>query len=304
MKATSFDILASGLKGIAASAFMAAGLFSASASDGANVAAVAAPTLLGGLKLDTDTPSVAAPVFQFGSAFDGYGLAARVVAEDDAAPAGIDPMKTAAIVPGVFGSVAIPMRNFPVAGRWAKVYGEIGACAGNGDCGKKGRAFTDLTESMRDKRFLEKLTTVNRSINTLIAYRKDDTTYGNLDYWAKPAEILSNGSGDCEDFAILKMAALIAAGVPAQSMSLVVLQDRSRGVYHAILSVATQSGTFILDNLSNTVARDEAYRSYIPLYSFSTDRAWIHGAKPGSAMVATATGNFAKVAPGEGSQTQ
>lgn len=304
MKATSFDIIAFGLKGIAASAFMAAGLFGASASDGANVAATATPTLLGGLMLNTATPSVAAPAFQFGPAFDGYGLAARVAAEEDAAPAGVDPMKTAAIIPGVFGSVAIPMRNFPVAGRWAKVYSEIDACAGNSDCGKKGRAFAELTENMRDKRFLEKLTTVNRSINTLIAYRKDDTTYGNLDYWAKPAEILSNGSGDCEDFAILKMAALIAAGVPAQSMSLVVLQDRSRGVYHAILSVATQSGTFILDNLSNTVARDEAYRSYIPLYSFSTDRAWIHGAKPGSAMVATATGNFATVAPGEGSQTQ
>lgn len=304
MKATSFKSLTLGLKGIAATAFLAAGLLNASAGDRLNDAAVSAPALLGGIQLATQATTAAAPMFQFGRDFDGYGLAGRVAAEEDSTPAGVDPMKTAAIIPGVFGSVAIPMRNFPVAGRWAKVYREIDACAEGGACGKKGPAFVELAESTRDKRFLEKLTTVNRSINTLIAYRKDDTTYGNLDYWAKPAEILSSGSGDCEDFAILKMAALIAAGVPAQSMSLVVLQDRSRGVYHAILSVATQSGTFILDNLSNTVARDEAYRSYIPLYSFSTDRAWIHGAKPGSAMVATATGNFATVAPGEGTQTQ
>ena len=93
---------------------------------------------------------------------------------------------------------------------------------------------------------------------------------------------------------------MIAAGVPAQSMSLVVLQDSSRGVFHAVLSIATQSGTFILDNLSNDVLRDGALKSYIPLYSFSTDRAWIHGAKAGSEQIATASGGFSAIAPGEG----
>ena len=56
--------------------------------------------------------------------------------------------------------------------------------------------------------------------------------YGKLDYWAKPSEILERRAGDCEDFAILKMAALLRAGIPAQSMSLVVLQDRKRGFFH------------------------------------------------------------------------
>ncbi|WP_269930742.1 transglutaminase-like cysteine peptidase [Aminobacter sp. HY435] len=302
MKATSFDFLASGLKRLTTAAFMAVTVHGAAATEAAGSTTPTAPKLLGGIALHEPAMPVAIAPFQFDRNFDG--LVARMEANDGSVPVGVDPMKTAAIIPGVFGSVAIPMRNFPVAGRWANVYREIDGCAEATACGERGAAFAALAENTRDKRFLDKLATVNRAVNTLIAYRKDEATYGNLDYWAKPAEILSLGSGDCEDFAILKMAALIAAGVPAQSMSLVVLQDRSRGVYHAILSVATQSGTFILDNLSNTVTRDKAYRSYVPLYSFSTDRAWIHGAKPGTAQVATATGNFATIAPGEGSMVR
>ena len=215
---------------------------------------------------------------------------------------GVDPIKTAGIVPGVFGSAAIPMRNFPVAGRWRKVFTEIGNCDRGIDCGRRGASFAMLSLGIRDKKFLDKLETVNRVVNTMIGYRKDKEIYGGLDYWATPAETLARGIGDCEDFAILKMAALIKAGVPAQSMSLVVLQDRELKVFHAVLSVATQSGNFILDNLYNDVRRDDTLKSYVPLYSFSTDRAWIHGGRPGSEQVAALSGDFTTIAPGEGLQ--
>lgn len=305
MKATASNVSKLGLKSLAAAALLVAAFNGASASERIDVASLtvtqthAAP-LLGGLLLVEPAAPTAAKPFQFGRDFDGYGLALRSTPDNDAAAAGIDQMKTAAIIPGVFGSVAIPMRNFPVAGRWAKVYRQISDCADQAACGKNGAILSALAVRSRDGKFLDKLVAVNRAVNTMIAYRKDEAVYGNLDYWAKPAEILSRGAGDCEDFAILKMAALIEAGVPAQSMSLVVLQDSSRGVFHAVLSIATQSGTFILDNLSNDVLRDGALKSYVPLYSFSTDRAWIHGAKPGSEQIAAATGSFAAIAPGEG----
>ncbi len=98
------------------------------------------------------------------------------------------------------------------------------------------------------------------------------------------------------------MTALLRAGIPAQAMSLVVLQDRRRGFFHAVLSVSTGSGTFILDSLNNTVLRDSDLPDYLPLYSFSTDRAWVHGSKPGGARMADIKGGFATVAPGEGLQ--
>jgi predicted transglutaminase-like cysteine proteinase len=194
------------------------------------------------------------------------------------------------------------MRNFPVSARWAPVYRAIVDCTAGSACERKNTGFGEIVNAVKDKGFVDKLAFVNSSINRMIAYKKDSVVYGKVDYWAKPSEILERRAGDCEDFAILKMAALLRAGIPAQSMSLVVLQDRKRGFFHAVLSLSTGSGTFILDSLSNAVLRDSDLPDYVPLYSFSTDRAWIHGAKTGGAQVADIKGSLATVAPGEGLQ--
>ncbi|MGT2467723.1 transglutaminase-like cysteine peptidase (plasmid) [Mesorhizobium atlanticum] len=141
---------------------------------------------------------------------------------------------------------------------------------------------------------------MNSSINRLIAYKKDNALYGSLDQWAKPSEILDRRAGDCEDFAILKMAALLSSGIPAKSMALVILQDRKKGFFHAVLAVNTPASVFILDNLSKKVAKDSELPDYQPLYSVSADRAWIHGAKAGTALLAEVKGGLAGISPGEG----
>ncbi|MGX9146814.1 transglutaminase-like cysteine peptidase [Mesorhizobium sp. 128a] len=269
------------------------------------LAAVETPSSLGGVSLARPQPWQPVSANRVGMAFGSYGPVAvdekrdpSIVLDD----AGIDPIQTAAIIPGVFGSVALSMRNFPVSARWAPVYKAIVECTAGSSCERKNSTFAGIVEAARDKRFIDKLSFVNSSINRAIAYKKDSVVYGKLDYWAKPSEILERRAGDCEDFAILKMAALLHAGIPAQSMSLVVLQDRKRGFFHAVLSVSTGSGVFILDSLSNVVSRDSDLPSYVPLYSFSTDRAWIHGAKTGSAQIADIKGGLSTVAPGEGLQ--
>ena len=267
------------------------------------LAAVETPSSLGGVSLVRPQPLQPISAYRIGMNFGNYGPAAvdenpaPSIAQDDA---GLDPIQTAAIIPGVFGSVALSMRNFPVSARWAPVYKAIVDCTADSACERKNSAFAAIVNAARDKRFIDKLSFVNSSINRAISYKKDSVVYGKLDYWAKPAEILEHRAGDCEDFAILKMAALLHAGIPAQSMSLVVLQDRKRGFFHAVLSVSTGSGVFILDSLSNVVSRDSDLPSYVPLYSFSTDRAWIHGAKTGSAQIADIKGGLSTVAPGEG----
>lgn len=269
------------------------------------LARVGTPPSLGGVSLARPQPWQPVSAYRIGMIFGSYGPVAvnekrdPSIAQDDA---GIDPIQTAAIIPGVFGSVALSMRNFPVSARWAPVYKAIVECTAGSPCERKNSTFAGIVEAARDKRFIDKLSFVNSSINRAIAYKKDSVVYGKLDYWAKPSEILERRAGDCEDFAILKMAALLHAGIPAQSMSLVVLQDRKRGFFHAVLSVSTGSGVFILDSLSNVVSRDSDLPSYVPLYSFSTDRAWIHGAKTGSAQIADIKGGLSTVAPGEGLQ--
>lgn len=289
-------LLAVGLAGLANPS-------SASANSGPEPALqkVVAPANLGGVLLARPQPWQPAAAYRIADISAGYAPAAEVGALFAAkAEPGIDPIHTAAIIPGVFGSVALSMRNFPVAARWAPVYKAIVDCTAGSPCDHESPAFSEIIDIAAGKGFRDKLSFVNSSINRLIAYRKDSVVYGKLDYWAKPSEILEHRAGDCEDFAILKMAALLRAGIPAESMSLVVLQDRRRKFFHAVLSVSTASGAFILDSLGNAVLRDSDLPDYVPLYSFSTDRAWIHGSKSG-AQIADIAGGFATVAPGEGS---
>ena len=267
--------------------------------------AIETPAYLGGLPIGValcpaeGAPAEKALLNPVTRAYDLEAIVRHLSVRSQAGATAIDPIQTSAIVPGVFGSVAIPMHNFPVTARWKPIYRAIAGCPAAG-CGASNPGFSRVVAGAADKGFREKLDRINRGINGLLTYRRDKAEYGRADHWAPPAQSLKRGAGDCEDFAILKMAALVEVGIPAKSMSLVVLQDKSMGVFHAVLAVSTGSGTFILDNTLNTVVLDTSLPSYVPLYSFSTDRAWIHGSRKGGAKLVAFKGGLGSVAPGEG----
>jgi predicted transglutaminase-like cysteine proteinase len=263
------------------------------------------PLFVGGLPVASDPAPGRTTVHDFRPRFSVYSPNVAIsgfdVAPSNAAASSsdIDHVQTATIS-GVFGSTTISMRNFPVSARWAPIFRNIGQCAATKSCEGEEAGFASMVDALEGKGFHAKLGGINRSVNGLITYRKDRAVYGKVDHWASPAETLDRLAGDCEDFAILKMAALLKLGIPARSMSLVVLQDRRRDVFHAVLSVSTGRGNYILDNLSNTVVKDSDLPDYMPLYSFSAERAWIHGSRTEGAQVSELRGGFASIAPGEG----
>jgi predicted transglutaminase-like cysteine proteinase len=59
---------------------------------------------------------------------------------------------------------------------------------------------------------------------------------------------IADGSGDCEDFALAKQAALRSAGLPAGAVRLATARLPNREL-HAVVTVATDDGTLVLDNL-------------------------------------------------------
>jgi predicted transglutaminase-like cysteine proteinase len=214
----------------------------------------------------------------------------------------VDAIATGSIgAPGVFHSVAIPIRNFPVSARWEHVSRQIEACAA-GSCDGHDDFFERIAAETEGRPLVEKAGIVNAAVNAALLYKNDRALYGELDHWATPQESLARGSGDCEDFAILKMAALIRAGVPANSLSLVVLRDGGRGVYHAVLAVATGSGSLILDNTRSAVAMDTELPDYQPLFSLGPARSWIHGTRMARAPVLVQDAAMSTIAPGEGSE--
>lgn len=217
----------------------------------------------------------------------------------------IDPFTTSAVPSAVFGSVALPFSNLPAASRWRHVNAALGEasgarCQGDESCLERGRRLERAVDAARNAAFVEKLRTVNSAVNAIIGYASDRDVYDRMDYWATPAEALRAGRGDCEDYAILKMAALKAAGVPARSMSLVVLRDRKRDLFHAVLAVTTDQGHFILDNAHDVVLPDSMISRYQPLFSMSQDRSWVHGVRRTGGEVASRVTSFRAVMPGEG----
>lgn len=185
---------------------------------------------------------------------------------------------------GVFGSVAFPMSASPPAKRWASLLPSIttldfGGCPDGSGYETLGGSISSLHGAALNA----KLDTVNRAVNRLLRYQEDSVNYGQLDYWATPEEIIAQGRGDCEDYAIVKLAALKAAGVPMAGMSVVVLKDVRRNAHHAVLAVRTRGAFAILDNLNDEVKPDGAIHGYSPLYSLAADGMWIHGYRQSAA---------------------
>ncbi|OHV81485.1 transglutaminase-like cysteine peptidase [Rhizobium sp. LCM 4573] len=88
---------------------------------------------------------------------------------------------------------------------------------------------------------------INYTVNTSIEPMTDQEIYGVEERWAYPRSV-----GDCEDFVLLKRKMLIKKGFdPSDLLITVVLQPNGEG--HAVLTVRTDRGDYVLDNMRNKV---------------------------------------------------
>lgn len=121
------------------------------------------------------------------------------------------------------------------------------------------------------------MATVNRWVNRSLTYRRDPAQFGRRDYWADARTTLRNRAGDCEDYAILKMQMLAAAGIAREDMMLTLARDTLRRSDHAVLLVRDRGEWFMLDMASDRVAPAAADYGYRPVMSFAAGQSYIHG---------------------------
>jgi len=76
----------------------------------------------------------------------------------------------------------------------------------------------------------------------------DQEHWGVVEKWDLPTD----GYGDCEDYVLLKRKTLIDAGWPRQSLLITVVRDKN-GDGHAVLTVKTDKGEFVLDNQNENI---------------------------------------------------
>ncbi|CDZ34092.1 Putative periplasmic protein [Neorhizobium galegae bv. officinalis] len=203
----------------------------------------------------------------------------------------------------VFDTVAIPFKRLAALKKLAPALEEMDSgtavkCNGKG-CSPAFAAIQLVGLNTSQSSIRDKLNAVNAAVNQSIRYRTDQDAYKVTDRWSTPRETLSQQQGDCEDFAILKMAALRAEGIDPDQMSIVVLFDQKRHFYHAVLSVEAGGKFFILDNMRNQVLLDTQLPDYMPLYSIKGGKGFLHGSRRKDQNVAMAT-PLEKIAPGEG----
>ena len=83
--------------------------------------------------------------------------------------------------------------------------------------------------------------------------------YGMVQWWRYP----DDGAGACHSYALLKRRLLMRAGWPRQALLMTIVHE-ANGEGHAVLTVKTNRGEFILDNLTDTISlwSDTPYHYY------------------------------------------
>ncbi|KFB08449.1 transglutaminase-like cysteine peptidase [Nitratireductor basaltis] len=95
---------------------------------------------------------------------------------------------------------------------------------------------------------MRKMQQVNSRVNRAVKPLNDIDIYGREEVWTYPVK----GVGDCEDFVLEKRRMLNRSGISLGNLLITVVRKRD-GEGHAVLTVRTDKGDFILDNLRNDV---------------------------------------------------
>jgi len=112
---------------------------------------------------------------------------------------------------------------------------------------------------------------VNLAFNQAFVAEDDITHYGKEEYWNIPTD----GYGDCEDYVLAKRQVLIHLGLPEPALRIAVVLTPTL-VRHAVLTVVTDEGNFVLDNLHDEiVAWDKTEYVFLERQDSTSVTGWV-----------------------------
>jgi predicted transglutaminase-like cysteine proteinase len=128
--------------------------------------------------------------------------------------------------------------------------------------------FLAIVDQARAREGRARLGEINRAINLAIRPVSDLAQYGEEDVWSSPLATCSRGAGDCEDYAIAKVAALRLAGLAANDLRIVSLHDTLHREDHAVAAARLDGHWLVLDNQRMAMIEDADTRFVRPLFVF------------------------------------
>lgn len=111
---------------------------------------------------------------------------------------------------------------------------------------------------------------VNSAVNFSIMPRTDMEIFGREEVWAYP-----DVAGDCEDYVLLKRHMLIERGFSPSDVLITVVR-KPDGEGHAVLTLRTSDGDYVLDNLEDEIKpwRETPYR-YLKRQASTDSGRWV-----------------------------
>jgi predicted transglutaminase-like cysteine proteinase len=115
------------------------------------------------------------------------------------------------------------------------------------------------------------LVRINKWVNENVRPMTDMEHWGVVEKWSYP----DDGYGDCEDYALLKRRMLVEAGWPREALLMTVVREKN-GNGHAVLTVKTDKGEFILDNQEERILlwSETSYR-FVKRQSQADPNRWV-----------------------------
>ena len=150
------------------------------------------------------------------------------------------------------------------------------------ECKTKSSTPRDVVLSSQAWKDLQR---TNLWVNTHVKPMTDMEHWGVVERWNYP----DDGYGDCEDYALQKRKMLMQAGWPREALLMTVVRDQ-HGDGHAVLTVKTDKGEYILDNQTDEISlwSETGYR-FVKRQSQADPNVWVSLGEPRSVpLTATA----------------
>jgi predicted transglutaminase-like cysteine proteinase len=173
----------------------------------------------------------------------------------------------------LFGVDTEPVADGELPERWHRVKAEIARdletvarCHANGPCIAAAPALIAIIAEGVGHSGRARIAMINRAVNLAIRPVSDQAQWGVPDRWSAPLETLQSSRGDCEDYAIVKYAALLGAGISESDVKVVIFKNLLPREDHAALAVHVDGQWLILDNRTLTLVSDTDVTRAIPEY--------------------------------------
>jgi predicted transglutaminase-like cysteine proteinase len=140
-------------------------------------------------------------------------------ARNDGQAAQLFGMETEAVAAG-----ELPKKWHRVEAAMAQDFSIVAQCHANGTCPVAAQRLIDISAVGAGRSGRARVGLINRAADLAISPVSDEMQWGVADHWSDPFETLLSERGDCEDYAILKYAALLEAGISKDDVKISYLE--------------------------------------------------------------------------------